>query len=163
MALFAAVLLAGCTPTVGPTASAPVPSPGSAAPGDPAWAFALDVGWLYDHDPALNGQLMAVDAASSGLPDPDSLMRIISADPRYASHQVRMATRSQLQAEGRMLDGNVTDGFLIEFANSHVGAEEVTTDATKYAGNTGASGARLTAKRLGEGWVLQEPTMRWAA
>lgn len=45
----------------------------------------------------------------------------------------------------------------------HVDAGEVTTDATKYAGDTGASGARLTAKRVGRTWVPQGSTMRWAA
>lgn len=129
----------------------------------PSHGVAAIIRWAYDRDTALNGRVMVIDAAGSGLPDPAEVMALVAADPHYAGHDIRQGKRTELEDQGLIEDLAFPDGFLIEFSNPEVSSAEVSADVTKWASGTGALGSRLTARLSHDGWIVTASGQGWVS
>jgi len=138
------------------------PNAATQTPPDPVGAYQLMVKWLFQQDPGLNqAPIFAIDAASTGLDDPAQLVTALKADPLYAQYDIRSATRAELEQEGIIHPNELwfEGGFLMEFTNPSFSSNQITVDAQKWVGGTGAIYASMTAVYANGGWVLDHPTI----
>ena len=131
---------------------------GCGAPREPDHvdAYQLIVGWFHGEQP-IPATTFAIDAASTGLPEPSRLVEALKADPRYAHHQIIDATREQLEEQGVIKDLAFTDGFLIEFSTASSHGDLVTARGQIWSSGLNAHAATLTARWTGAGWQLDPP------